>query len=103
MPNYKEVFQLAKDKGYGQYWTDDAYTHLADGELNVYQELCCIQKWMRDEHKIVLSVASMNPYFQWFLQDHEKETEHSYLKSGSESTYEEALLQGVLEGLKLLK
>jgi hypothetical protein len=51
--DYKEVFELAENKGYKN--NPFHFTYHQEG-LHDYTELCLIQKWLREEHKILLTV-----------------------------------------------
>ena len=43
-----EIVKLAREKGYTDYlWVDEG---------NYYQFLCGVQKWLRDKHRIIVSV-----------------------------------------------
>lgn len=90
--NYKEVFKLAKHKGY-----------LPFGYIDYY-ELCRIQKWLRDEYAIHITIRidfGSPIWYDWIIPTREGEDileENTFYLS-----YEEALLTGVSEALKLIK
>lgn len=123
--DYKTVFQLAQDKGYGSLKVLTNYQNLFESEISsIYQseitpddldkivdadylllELTLIQKWLRDKHKIdVVSLA-----YTMSLEDQTKKYIWMiYKKSASTAnkmffdSYEDALLNGIHEALKLL-
>lgn len=124
--DYKTVFQLAQDKGYKLKYpqynleiydiylnaylavaTDINFQTLEDArvnfeknnyyaEANGFLELTIIQKWLRDEHNLDVLVMPV------------KYTEYGYQIRPANSvrdkykTYEEALLNGINESLKLI-
>ena len=51
--NYKQIFDLAISKGYKPHITSNAYDTLKLADYR-YLELCLCQKWLRDEHKIIV-------------------------------------------------
>ena len=109
--NYKEVFQLAQDKGYNpEYRVDlspkEQMSQFADHYPSEgrYIDLCLIQKWLRDEHKIEVEVG-------YTSSNEGTSYRYGYGTIGKmnwifprdfKSTYEEALLNGIYEALKLL-
>jgi hypothetical protein len=99
MTTYKEVFQLAQERGYKfKYPTCQVFV---EGEPELL-ELTLIQKWLRDEHKILVLIdcVSVGELFQPCIKWH-KDAHREQYGSGY-TTYEEALLQGIAEALKLI-
>ena len=118
--NYKEVFQLAQDKGYemaflnrlSEYEKDTKRFEIALSET-VLLELTLIQKWLRDEHKLQMMIITSGTkdnlqyvaIMQYcYLPDTEMADE--LRKVGKRipysTTYEQALLEGINEALKLI-
>lgn len=98
MIKYKDVFQLAESKGYNSF-SKMTYTK---GTNDIYIELCLIQKWLRDTHKTHLSIFfGLSNKYKYSIV---KLTPESF-NSNDElfNTYEECLLIGINEALKLIK
>jgi hypothetical protein len=135
MTTYKEVFQLAQDKGYNPIkktpftlrccidWMD---IEVSAGRINADHlpkahdtaklileekeelrllELTLIQKWLRDEHRINI-IVRYSPQIaqQWFTTIiSECYSNKPKLKDiWNFTTYEQALLEGINEALKLI-
>jgi hypothetical protein len=120
--SYKEVFQLAQDKGYEIYLPDifsgqysegtirEGYSDLRiEAEVKEVENLCeltLIQKWLRDEHKIYFEIDTrlINGVITHRVC-------HSRLIAGmirrittfENESYELALLHGINGALKLIK
>lgn len=100
---YKEVFQLAQDKGYSElsYPDFEGYKY----ENNILLELTLIQKWLRDEHKTEVVIFPM----QFLPKNYSVEIGNTLtgLQTSHDlkhfNSYEDALLQGISEALKLLQ
>lgn len=142
--SYKEVFQLAQDKGYrgcivsdgnncafidrnaedmkagdtafsiddciGFYKVSESDVNYANlnhwkvtsGALDETTVLAHLQKWLREEHRIFVEVVIMQPNayaFTIYSTDEGEELASYKLYS---DTYEQALLEGISEGLKLI-
>ena len=119
--NYKEVFQLAQDKGYRNYLSDifaeqytagtrnEGYSDLEiEAEVKEVEnllELTLIQKWLRGEHKIGVHLdLQFNGYgYCWLLYDLSLKQDRTITFSKIYfNTYEQALLEGITEALKLI-
>lgn len=105
MTTYKEVFQLAQEKGFELQFTnvDTFEQYFAAPEEWELLELTLIQKWLRDEKKIAVIVDLPSNGYYWILHDLSLEQDRmiSYQK-GYSASYEQALLEGINEALKLL-
>lgn len=107
--NYKEVFKLAQDKGYGLKFTwsleNTEYTETSfDMDDLILCELTLIAKWLREQHKIHITIhLGLKLTYYWQLmdlslqQDNTINTKLEYLP-----TYEAALLAGIKEALKFI-
>ena len=124
--NYKEVFQLAQEKGYKFYFEWDnpykrTYKHLDDWKaidqeiitsnpLLVLAELTLIQKWLRDEHEIIVVPNTFDKgwleagkwCYQFSIADKTDSDENRWISAKEYPTWEEALLEGITGALKLL-
>lgn len=116
--NYKEVFQLAQDKGFIRPYNFHNYAvtgskdyTIADSAISLLW-LTLIQRWLRDEHKIfvnvfpydaedfakaVYGVNIINIEWGMYKECHVEKMLRTYPPS-----YEEALLNGINEALKLI-
>jgi hypothetical protein len=108
MSSYQEVFQLAQDKGFTgldkweiilMKWKT---TWIHNDVILLHATL--IQKWLRDEHKIDVLIQRptfADPmWYEWLIITEDglvTDEEDSYV------SYEEALLAGIEEALKLIK
>jgi hypothetical protein len=105
---YQEVFQLAKKKGY-----KCMFRTYVRAEF-ILLELTLIQKWLRDEHNIVIDIDSydvsddvervkdeMWHYSVSVTSPQSRATHNDFVKEGY-VTYEDGLLEGIYEALKLL-
>ena len=114
MTTYKEVFQLAQGRGYELNFVDTAKMSLYEPlELiidakNIYLlELTLIQKWLRDEEELsVYCDIPVEIYWRYVVHGTGKRaatyTDSGYKEKKNFTTYEEALLEGIAEALKLL-
>lgn len=105
MYHYKHVFRYAQTKGYKPTfeWNKETNNILFEEDIRVLIEVTLIQKWLRDNHSII---AMALPYtvipfeekisFIWMIHRH---TSSTATKRYYDS-YEEALVEGVGEGLK---
>jgi hypothetical protein len=57
-----------------------------------------LQKWLREKHKILLSVDYNSRNEKWFYHIHEQDSDECFYK-----TYEEALEVGLKVGLEIIK
>jgi len=117
-----ETAKLAKEKGFNEEcdWnycieTYDFPTglHVVEGNiyrfrLGVIRNACAptqslLQKWLRDEHKIHITIYSSSQESWMFriTKPHQKLLEGLYAEDFE--TYEEALEEGLQEALKLIK
>lgn len=107
--DYKTLFQLAQDKGYQYQFVHPLFTKEHEKTNFLFLELTLIQKWLRDEHKMKaialpysLPAAALEiSEVTWIWMIHRVKsstaTEVKYF-----DTYEEALLNGINEALKLI-
>jgi hypothetical protein len=98
MNNYKEVFQLAQDKGYKpaffkteNHWQDSPESF----NRMLLLESTLIQKWLRDEQDITVLI-DYGFVAKWDVQGDVQYTSKEY------PTYEAALLEGIHQALKLI-
>lgn len=100
MTNYKDVFQLADDKGFS--------SCIDDQRTPDYLKLAEVQKWLRDEHKIFLEISQQQYYapnkIVFSVNPAKLIAEQMRITTVSPKaeTYEEALLNGINEALKLI-
>lgn len=102
MTDYKTVFQLAQDKGYKFYISFEWANQLAadNRETELLVELTLIQKWLRDEHKLFVSISYLSGLF-WLELVRDYNTKQ-LLPISKFHSYESALLEGINEALKLI-
>jgi hypothetical protein len=102
---YKEVFQSAQDKGYKLYhkpaflWTKEGEEHLIR-DIEPQLELTLIQKWLREKHNISMwafQEKRLDAGFVVYIDGKLKAHNHGRLR-----TYEDAMLEGIYESLKLI-
>lgn len=128
MTTYKEVFQLAQEKGYRISFADDVsdvgiikvedylwgdedeakQTHSIQALLEISLiELTLIQKWLRDKHNLAVLVTIPFDVFWRYVIDgingNGYYTDSDYKDHKEFDTYEQALLEGIYEALKLIK
>lgn len=103
--DFIQLLQLAENKGYihsEQILNENGFVGYPS-ENEKFIELCLIQKWLRDTHKIhvaVFPVLIANSQFNWSVQ-----AANPYYKKGEVNTsltYESALLQGINAALQLI-
>ncbi len=104
MINYKEVFQLARDKGFDNYFIHSALGEYDNNEI--ISEGAFIQEWLRNQHSVdVMGLA----YTMEFGDDKKKYIWVIYKKESSTKyrkyfdTYQEAILEGINEALKYVQ
>lgn len=105
MITYKEVFQLAKDKGSKlRFYAPGLIEVDTENEDNLLLELTLIQKWLRDEHKLYVIVDFPNTlhFCRWSIEGESFYTDSRYAKNKDFATYEQALLEGIYQALKLI-
>lgn len=110
MINYKDVFQLAQDKGYKLHDNRPIPQALSEETKQkiILLELTLIQKWLRDEHKIFLEISQQQYYapnkIVFSVNPAKLIAEQMRITTVSPKaeTYEEALLNGINEALKLI-
>jgi hypothetical protein len=95
---YKEVFQLAQDKGYkGKHIAFPSALISEDEYCLIY--LTLIQKWLRDKYMIFVSL-DLDRNNSYCFRIMKYNSLYPTLFFGN--TYEEALLNGINEALKLI-
>lgn len=99
MTNFKEVFEVAEAKGYKYDW------RVASNDE--FLQLSLIQKWLREEKNIAILVINFIKvnYGYKIIRDMNYGKLPEIQKcsfSNNWETYEEALLQGINEALKLI-
>lgn len=103
---YKEVFQLAQDKGYKMSSFHKLLYNNPKSEivLNLCNnaDLHNIQKWLRDEHKIFVQIELVTPYDLKLSVYGEGMVLHYATLKFSVEQYEHALLEGINEALNLI-
>jgi hypothetical protein len=110
MTTYKEVFQLAQDKGYlpcDRFLNENGF-RMPEFETDEVKliELTLIQKWLRDEHKIYFEIDTTRIKQDVIVH----RVAASRLIAGmvrrittyKYTSYEQALLEGINEALKLI-
>jgi hypothetical protein len=125
MTTYKEVFQLAQSKGYdsilctmARYGGSATLPHNVTDAASELCELALIQKWLRDDKGIyvttkhfhdILEGAGENEMdihqtlWEWEVVDTNNDKDWIDFSSGEyHHTYEESLLEGINEALKLI-
>lgn len=96
---YKEVFQLAKNKGYKlMYPNKSSITGDALDTAN-FIELSLIQKWLRDSHKMNVIVIN---YSIWGIASICSANHSKEIKTPNLNCYEKVLLSGINEALQLI-
>lgn len=93
-----ETCVALKELGFPIDWFEDETYHENSTEISLYEA----QKWMREEKKIEIVVLGQNsiggPYYpDIYTEDGLMNNAKGY------KTYEEALLEGIKEAVKLLK
>lgn len=112
-----ETAKLAKEKGFD--WKCDAFSYGKDNVTNdilvrVYEDekdfyemptQSLLQKWLREKHKLNIEIGMQ--YKVWFYSINKlpyNSFDDSDIKGGTKfNTYEEALEEGLLNALKLIK
>ena len=110
--NYKEVFQLAQEKGYKVDVDSLFLVHHSteDGDTKLLLKLTLIQKWLRDEHEIIVVPNTFDKgwleagkwCYQFSIADKTDSDEDRWISAKEYPTWEEALLEGITGALKLL-
>ena len=103
MINYKDVFQLAQSKGYNGVF--NMVVNFIEREKALLFELTLIQKWLRDEHKIFIQPIVRKNDDDIFFSGHVEKVvadEMRLVRHPRGESYEEALLNGINEALKLI-
>jgi hypothetical protein len=103
--NYKEVFQLAQDKGYlpcERFLNGNGFRS-PEFETEEVQllELTLIQKWLREQHHIDLAIRLDYEAGKYFY-DLDAPNWEPIISDELSDTYEQALLEGIAEALKLI-
>jgi hypothetical protein len=117
--NYKEVFQLAQDKGCYTYSTtlnkngsnnaslDEELQEIESSyvgntkELVQQMRIMIIQKWLREQHHIDLAIRLDYEAGKYFY-DLDAPNWSPIISDELSDTYEQALLEGIAEALKLI-
>lgn len=99
----KEVFQLAESKGYipTDYTLNENGFHGYLSDDQYYLEMCFIQKWLRDSHKLFVEVVIMQPNKYAFTVYDTKTAEEVVGYTDYSNTPLEALSQGISKALQL--
>lgn len=109
--DYSTVFQLAKDKGFpvGQSQGYLGFGIYKNKPNRILMEFALIQKWLRDEHKIDIELGvarydEKTTYYQYRIDglNLDKVYSSSARMLYGYPSYEEALLNGIHEALKLI-
>jgi hypothetical protein len=114
MTTYKEVFQLAQDKGFFKNVNNkslfEEITEVQKSYVGKTKQICyllqltLIQKWLRDEYKIFcwvqLNGNSIRQHYIPLLMTNLNP--NNTIEFSKYDTYEQALLEGISEGLKLI-
>jgi hypothetical protein len=118
MTTYKEVFQLAQSKGYdsilctmARYGGSATLPHNVTDAASELCELTLIQKWLLTNHKIHICITVVPDnrwgWIHYYLNKIEKFEKGFELYEKDRNyeaihTYEQALLEGINEALKLI-
>lgn len=117
--DYKTVFQLAQDKGYPIYKhfypaimvLEDKPERDEHLQRTIYYELCAIQKWLRDEHKIIIELQFSPQNSMFYAKIYNTNRPFAYMMDmqtfsdgfvNGFNSCESALLSGIHEALKLI-
>jgi hypothetical protein len=113
--SYKDVFQLAKSKGYdsiivfiARYGGDAMLPREVTNEAEQLCELMLIQKWLRDTHKIYVDPTPYNAVSIYGRNFKDPKWVQVYVpteydeKSIKFDTYESTLLEGINAALTLI-
>ncbi len=100
-------FDIRTDKGYHGHRTDTDFMPLLlwndaeekEPELGYAPTQALLQKWLRDEHDLIVIVSPANKGKYFGILYPTKDSSISYDKK---DTYEEALEVGLIEALKLI-
>lgn len=102
-------FLLAQEKGYTGFRHNPNTNTNADAlfwsEFNrILIELILVQKWLRDKHNLIVWIKPFQDVFEYGLYSKgDIQLTASQVTDGFCDTYEEALLEGVHNALKLLQ
>jgi hypothetical protein len=106
--DYKQVFELAETKGFELQYKN-WYGIVDNSDIIGYLELCLIQKWLREEHNIHVTVDYYcERYYNAIkkAEKREKPGQNYYKRVGNTEegyeTYNEAHLEAIKEALKLI-
>lgn len=103
----KELIKKAKEIGfegmlYGM-WDNSIKSDSDDYMFFLW--MCELQKWLRDEHEIVISINLISYegiyYFEYFIESFGSSPR--YIHKSDFKTYEKALKYALIEALKLIK
>ena len=99
-----EIARLAKEKGFNEFictcggFPDCICESLPPRSLQKWLSQSLLQKWLREKHNIHMATKYMNNGFVCNVQISLKKS----IKLVAQSTYEEALEQALIEGLKFI-
>jgi hypothetical protein len=101
--DYKGIFNVAQQKGYKPFHSiNRLLSKPLIYEKLLYMELCLIQKWFRDDLKIEIIISK---HFETSYPEcwgYQINPIHGYRIFNECWTYEEALIEGIYQGLKLI-
>lgn len=101
---YKEVFQLAQDKGMNHLQllssNHNLYDFIEGNDVNELLILTLIQKWLRDNHNVDIFFEATGAQIRQYMPT--VDTPHTTKCLKWYSSYEDALLHGVAAALKLI-
>jgi len=95
--------ELAKEKGFHGHFPKE-WKHNTQEPLRYYFWMCELQKWLRDTHKMDLYMSNWGPTGEFYhIEDIVKDS--VVIGNGGKGSviYEEALEEGLLAALKLIK
>jgi len=105
-----EVSKLAKEKGFISGWIDVFMSHYnEDGQLTnrpgeeIYEAptQSFLQKWIRETHNLDVIIASNLIGYAYLI--YQRYPPKNFTNKNVYQTYEEALEEGLLESLQLIK
>lgn len=107
--NYKEVFQLAQEKGCPDWMHKQYDVSLYEYEMEhnnvLLLQLTLIQKWLRDEHNIQIIITASGKAEEMryhFIAPVAYLPNKARMDVIRKDSYEQTLLEGIGETLKLL-
>jgi len=103
----KILVELAEEKGYNRFHPDWFINNKLEPKT-WYLELCLLQHWLREIHKIIVIVriTGDNKYFYeivYFRENINEYLKHLINDNTTFDTFEQALESGLIRSLKLIK